>query len=234
MTRSYDEWISYSVSEPDRGILDAWNKGLKHTTGDWVHFLGTDDYYYDESVFAKIVELLVAQQAESKVIYGVVERVNRRGDFVEWHGKPWNAVRFRQVGMCIAQTATFQHWSLFEEYGEFDADRPVGDPYEFLLRYLKDHDAIFVPNVVASMIVGGESNRPENLLTFVREDRRAQRIHGTTKLNILMVSRSVSYAKAFLKYVLSKVLPIAFYFRTLDFIRMMRRRRRMYSWKDFE
>ena len=54
--RSYDEWISYSVSEPDREILDAWNKGLKHTTGDWVHFLGTDDYYYDESVFAKIVE----------------------------------------------------------------------------------------------------------------------------------------------------------------------------------
>ena len=131
--------------------------------------------------------------------------------------------------MCIAQTATFQHWSLFEEYGEFDADRPVGDPYEFLLRYLKDHDAIFVPNVVASMIVGGESNRPENLLTFVRENRRAQRIHGTTKLNILMVSRSVNYAKAFLKYVLSKVLPVAFYLWTLDFIRMMRRRRRMYS-----
>ena len=232
--KSYDEWIHYSASEPDKGILDAWNKGLKHITGDWVYFQGADDLYYDETVFANMVEHLVAHEAESKVIYGVLQRVNLRGEFVEWLGKPWNAARFREFGMCIPHTATFQHRSLFEEYGEFNADSPIGSPYEFFLRYLKDHDAVFVPVVVASMIIGGESNRPENLLTFVREDRRAQRKHGTLKSNIWILSRSVTFVKAYLKYVLSKFLPNNFYWWTLDFIRMMRGRRRMYSWRSLE
>ena len=211
----------------------AWNKGLKHITGDWVYFQGADDLYYDENVFANMVEHLVAHEAESKIIYGILERVNLQGKFVEWLGKPWNAARFRGFGMCIPHTATFQHRSLFEEYGEFNVDSPIGSPYEFFLRYLKDHDAVFVPFVVASMIIGGESNRPENLLTCVREDRRAQRKHGTLTSNMI-VSRSVIYVKAYLKFVLSKILPDFFYWWTLDFIRMMKGRRRMYSWRSLE
>jgi glycosyltransferase involved in cell wall biosynthesis len=232
--KSYERWIDFSLSEPDKGILDAWNKGLKRITGDWVYFQGADDYYFDENVFANMAGYLAAYEAHSKVIYGIVERVTKRGDFVEWHGLPWDRARFREVGMCIAHTATFHHRSLFDDYGEFDAHLPIGSPYEFLLRYLKDHDAIFVPRVIACMTIGGESNRPENLLAFVRHDRDAQRRHGTLNLNARMISRSVAYAKASTKFALSKIMPDVPYWWTLDMVRAMKGRRRMYGWRSLE
>lgn len=231
IVKSYGDLVSYAISEPDRGILDAWNKGLKHVTGDWIHFLGADDYYYDDMVFENMVEHFADHQHESKLIYGTIQRVNRNGEFVEWHGQPWNPERFRQVGMCIPHTAAFHHRSLFEEYGDLEPDRPIGLVYEYLLRYLKDHDAVCVPIVVACMIVGGESNRPENHLAFVRETFRAQRIHGTTKPNVYMLARGRSYLSALVKYGLGKALPDPLYFHTLDFIRKIRGRRPMYSWR---
>jgi len=231
IVKSYGDLVTYAISEPDRGILDAWNKGLRHVTGDWIHFLGADDYYYDDMVFENMVEHLAAHQDESKLIYGTIQRVNQQGEFVEWHGQAWNPERFRQVGMCIPHTATFHHRSLFEEYGEFEPDRPVGLVYEYLLRYLKDHDAVCVPLVVACMIVGGESNRPENHLTFVRETFRAQRIHATMKPNAYMLSRGQAYLSALVKYVLGRSLPDPVYFGTLDCIRKVRGRRPMYRWR---
>ena len=226
---SCEQWIHHSLSEPDKGILDAWNKGLEHMTGDWAYFQGADDFYFHDNVFADMAQHLVEHEDRSKVVFGIVERVDSHGNFVEWHGKPWDPVRFREFGMCIPHTGTFHHRSLFEDYGQFDAESPVGTPYEFLLRYLKDHDAVYVPLVVASMTVGGESNRPENQLTFVRQDRIAQRQHGTLALNAMILPRSVVHAKAYTKYVLSRVMPDTLFRRTLDAVRKIRGRRRMYD-----
>ena len=231
IVKSYGDLVSYAISEPDRGILDAWSKGLKQRTGDWVHFLGADDYFHDDMVLESIAEQRAIRRQESKLVYGRIQRVNRNGEFVEWLGQSWNADRFRQVGMCIPHTATFHHRSFFEEYGDLERDRPIGLPYEYLLRYLKDHDAVSVPIVVACMTVGGESNRPENHLAYVRETFRAQRIHGTAKPNIYMLARGQSYLSALVKYALGKALPGPFYFRTLDFIRKIRGRRPMYGWR---
>ncbi|MDQ6723714.1 MAG: glycosyltransferase, partial [Thermoproteota archaeon] len=44
LIRRYSNCITFWISEPDEGIYDAWNKGLKQSTGDWIMFLGADDY----------------------------------------------------------------------------------------------------------------------------------------------------------------------------------------------
>ena len=54
--RQYQDSIHYWESEPDRGIYHAWNKGLDHVTGDWVNFLGADDYFPEADVLIRVVE----------------------------------------------------------------------------------------------------------------------------------------------------------------------------------
>ena len=50
LLQANDQSISYWVSEPDAGIYNAWNKGLKQANGEWICFLGADDYFYQVSL----------------------------------------------------------------------------------------------------------------------------------------------------------------------------------------
>jgi len=54
----YDSKISFWVSEPDNGIYDALNKGIEKAKGDWLYFLGGDDYLYNDSIIEKIIPFL--------------------------------------------------------------------------------------------------------------------------------------------------------------------------------
>lgn len=56
--RRYGDRLAYWVSEPDRGIYDAMNKGVALDTGTWVHILNADDWYADDGVLAKVVPRL--------------------------------------------------------------------------------------------------------------------------------------------------------------------------------
>src|SRR5665647_574950 len=47
--------ITYWQSEPDSGIYNAWNKALGHANGDWIYFLGSDDYLWKSNVFEEII-----------------------------------------------------------------------------------------------------------------------------------------------------------------------------------
>ena len=56
--KKYADGIAYWCSEPDEGIYDAWNKALRHSTGDYVHFIGSDDCLYDKETIQMVVNEL--------------------------------------------------------------------------------------------------------------------------------------------------------------------------------
>lgn len=172
--------LSFWISEPDKGIYDAWNKGLKHATGDWILFLGSDDYLYNERVLESMVPHLEALPSNIRVAYGQVLIVNKLGDALYAIGAPWPTIknRFRQV-MCIPHTGTLHRRTLFDQHGEFDSSYRIAGDYEFLLRELKRADASFIKNcIVAAMRVGGVGSDPSNGIRVMRETRRAARVHG--------------------------------------------------------
>jgi len=173
--------ISYWISEPDRGIYHAWNKALRKANGEWLCFLGADDYFWNEHVLANMAGKLEKLPPDIRVAYAQIMLVGRQGEQLYPIGEPWEQVRSRfQSCMCIPHPGTMHRRTLFERHGTFDDSFQIAGDYEMLLRELKTADAAFVPDVIAvGMRQGaGKSSYPAAALLSLNETRRAQRLHG--------------------------------------------------------
>jgi len=181
LLKANDDIIAYWLSEPDRGIYSAWNKGLAQAKGEWICFLGADDYFWDAHALARMSEQLVNLPASVKVAYGQIMLVSADGMVIHAFGEPWENVRkrFREV-MCIPHQGTMHRRSLFDQRGTFDESFRIAGDYEFLLRELKSADARFIPGIIMAAMRqgGGISSDPGNSLVVLRESRRAQRKNG--------------------------------------------------------
>ena len=175
-----DSVLAYWHSEPDKGIYNAWNKGLSHATGDWICFLGADDYFWDEKVLEKYMTSANQVYPEIRVIYGQVALVSKDGFVVRRIGAPWEQEkrRFRQVS-CLPHPGLLCHRDVFEQYGQFEDSFRIAGDYEFLLRELLTRDAHFVPELVTvGMRTGGISSRSSTIRLGYEECRMAQRMHN--------------------------------------------------------
>ena len=172
--------ISYWISEPDAGIYNAWNKGLMQANGEWICFLGADDYFWDDQVLASMSRLLVKLPMIIRVAYSQIMLLSENGQELYLSGEPWQKVkqRFKQL-MSIPHPGTMHRRDLFEQHGYFDESFRIAGDYELLLRDLKTADAEFIPDLVTvGMLQGGISSNPKNTLSQLHEVRRAQQKHG--------------------------------------------------------
>ena len=207
------------ISEPDEGIFDAWNKGIKLASGDWIHFLGADDLYADRFVFKNMSKILDGAESKSLIVYGQVSITDKDGIEIHVSGAPWSAKDFRHNGMAIPHQGTFHHVSLFRDYGLFEIKSRYLHTYEMLLRYLRDHDAIFAGSIlVARMETGGYSGRAENQLSLWIEYMRAQRLHGTFRFNRTLAFKLLS---GLVLRVLVVILPRKMAYDVIDFLRSL-------------
>ena len=197
--------LTYWVSEPDRGISHAWNKGLVHARGEWITFLGADDYLQAPDVLERLSEVLIEAYPPTRVVYGEVTVHNRLGKEVLRRSEAWDSAkrRFRQF-MSIPHPGLMHHRSLFEEHGTFDESFRIAGDYDLLLRELWHNDARFVPNlVVAGIRHGGISATPVGRRDGLLECRAAQRKHGAAFPGALWIWE---FAKAQLRVWLWRVL----------------------------
>jgi len=179
LLRRNQEKISYWVSESDQGIYDAWNKGLAHAKGEWIWFLGADDYFWDTQVLERVAAVLEKLPSDIRVAYGQIMLVNKEGVSLFAVGEPWEKVKqhFKQK-MCIPHPGTMHRRSLFERHGRFDTSFRIAGDYELLLRELKTADAFFIPDITVAMRQGGLSTNPESNFKMLCEVGRALRLHG--------------------------------------------------------
>ncbi|OGR47127.1 MAG: hypothetical protein A2X34_08300 [Elusimicrobia bacterium GWC2_51_8] len=191
--RSNKDTLTYWESAPDGGIYNAWNKALPHVKGEWVYFIGADDYFLTPGVLSSAATLLRSAFPAYRVAYGRVDVVNAEGRVFMTAGDPWDRMKFLQFS-SIPHQGVFQHKSLFAEYGLFDETFRITGDHEFLLRELKDKNAVFFPSLkVAVMSYGGVSSSPANSIRALQEIYRARRKHkagGFPKLLYLAFFRA--------------------------------------------
>lgn len=172
--------LSYWISEPDRGIYNAWNKGLAQAQGEWICFLGADDYFWDATVLERMAAQLEMLPTSIRVAYGQIMQISDDGQLPRPIGESWEQVKesFKQY-MCIPHVGTMHRRSLFDQHGKFDESFRITGDYELLLRELTTGDAAFIPDIITvGQRLGGISTDTENYLRTLREVRRAQRMHG--------------------------------------------------------
>ncbi len=178
--RQYQDSIHYWESEPDRGIYHAWNKGLDHVTGDWVNFLGADDYFPEPEVLDLVAAGIARSCPDIRIVYGREAIVSPSGEILAVLGDPWEKISDRfMIEMCLPHTATFHHVSLFQDHGRLDESFKIAGDYEFLLRELKHRSARFFPDItVKAVTCFGVSKDWSHGVESVMEEARAKRMNG--------------------------------------------------------
>ena len=220
LLKSNQENIAYWISEPDRGIYNAWNKGVSQAKGEWICFLGADDYFWDVRVLDQVVSQLVTISPKINVAYGQIMLLSNDGEKLYAIGEPWGAVknRFKQL-MSIPHPGAMHRASLFRKYGNFDEAFRIAGDYEFLLRELKSNDAMFMPNLITiGMRQGGVSSDPANAVEAMREIRMAQRMHGQHLPGPIWLA---AMAKVYARLFLWRLFGARAASKVLDFVRRL-------------
>lgn len=167
------------VSEPDGGLYEAWNKGLVHSHGEWICFLGCDDAFHNAHALSHLAKAAAAARGNTGIVYGLVNRVTPAGTVAETWGGPWEKARAGCfAGFMIPHPGSLHHRSIFEERGMFDESYRVAGDYELFVRELLVRDPVFVDRVVVDMRFGGMSSRPAAIYKTLQEVQRARTAHG--------------------------------------------------------
>ena len=212
--------ISFYLSEPDNGIYSAWNKAIKHATGNWICFLGADDYFYNERVLEEISIELAILAPDTRVVYGQVMLIDALGEPIFAVGESWQkAGKLFAKLMSIPHPGTMHHKSLFADYGEFDESFKIAGDYEFLLRELKTAQAHFMPNLTTvCMQLGGISSNPSNTIKQLIEVRIAQKKHGDYWPSFAWL---MAYSRPYIRITLFKIVGEKLARRILDYLRSL-------------
>ena len=197
--------FAYWITEPDRGVYDAWNKALLQASGEWICFLGADDYLWSNDVVQQLSRKLNSLPPQTSIAYGKIALLDRNGMPMFELGQPWEKLepQFKKK-MCLPHPAVLHRRCLFETYGGFDPAYRIAGDYEFLLRSLKGQTPHFLGDlVVTAMRPGGLSSNPTNTLNGLREAYRAQQKNG---LEVLWLPCVMAWVRVYARLLIMKCL----------------------------
>ncbi len=126
----YEERLSFWVSEPDKGIYNAMNKGLKVAAGDYVLFMNSGDFLYDESVVETVFKTI---SPNDDLVYGDVVLKNEIIDSERIQTHPEQLPFSYLYKQTICQQSCFIKRALFDEIFYFNEDYKISADWEFLI-----------------------------------------------------------------------------------------------------
>lgn len=169
------------ISEPDRGIYDAMNKGIALADGEVIGILNSDDFYADDRVIADIAERFMDPAVDA--VYGDLDYIHP--DDLTRVTRRWKAGRYVQGGFrwgwMPPHPTFFVRRRLYEQHGGFNLDMGTCGDYELMLRMVHRHGArlSYVPRTLVKMRAGGASNATLTArLKANQNDRLAWTVNG--------------------------------------------------------
>ena len=202
--KSYKNRLAAFISEPDQGIYDGLNKGIKLATGDVIGFLHSDDLYENNRVIEKVAQAFKDNDIDS--VYGDLTYVNKND--------PSKIIRYWKSGIFTRRKLAygwmpphptfFVKRAIYQQFGLFDTSFKIAADYDLILRFLGKYaiSTYYIPAVFIKMRVGGESNKSlKNILQKSWEDLRAMQNNSVGNFISLLVKNFSKLQQFFVKNV---------------------------------
>jgi len=179
--KRYTEKRVNIVSEPDNGIYDALNKGIRQASGEVIGLLYSDDFYAHDRVIEKVADIFMKYNIDS--CYGDLQYVDKNNpDKVirYWKSSQYRHGKFK-YGWMPPHSTFFVKKEIYNKYGYFNTNFKIAADYELMLRFLEKHkiSTYYTPEVFIKMRIGGTSNRNiKNLIIKSNEDYRAWKVNN--------------------------------------------------------
>lgn len=153
--KKYQDKIAYWVSEPDRGIYDAMNKGIAKAKGDIIGIINADDWYELDAIESVVNHL--NKSKDNSIYYG---RLNmRQGNKILYASDVPQKLNGLKKGMVISHPTVFVSKNIYQKEGGFSTDYKIASDWDFILRmYLKGYVFIPIDRVIANFNIGGVSS----------------------------------------------------------------------------
>jgi glycosyltransferase len=168
------------ISEKDKGLYDAMNKGLAASNGTIIGFLNSDDFYVASDIIQHVVNQMKMEGSDAlyaDLVYVHPQNTNRI--LRTWHAGKFEKNKFL-FGWMPPHPTFFVRKKIYDQHGSFNTELKSAADYELMLRFLYKHkiSVTYLPKVIIKMRTGGVSNASlTNRLKANREDRKAWRIN---------------------------------------------------------
>ena len=192
VVQSYGDKVTKFVSEPDDGLYDAMNKGIKLATGDVVGILNSDDFYTDKFVIEKIVKVFEEKEVDSVFADLVYVKPDNLEKIVRYYDSSNCFPHKFQYALYPAHPTFFVKRWVYEKYGLFKIDYKIAADFDILARFLYTYKISFayLKEPIIKMRIGGVSTSLSGMWINSFEQLRVCR-ENNIKTNIF---------KIFLKY----------------------------------
>lgn len=199
--KRYTDGTAKIISEPDHGIYDALNKGLRVCAGDVVGVLNGDDLYAHDRVLHLVEDVFENRRVDS--CYGDLQYIDRNDTnrvIRHWKSSEYRHGKFR-CGWMPPHPTFFVKREIYEKFGYFDTNFRIAADYELMLRFLERNRITthYIPDVLIKMRVGGVSNRSlTNMVLKSYEDYKAWRVNQLNSHFYTILFKNLSKIPQFL------------------------------------
>ena len=173
--------VAKIISEKDKGIYDAMNKGLLMATGEIIGILNSDDFYISPDVISLVVQTMHSENADAlyaDLVYVAANDTSKK--LRRWTSGPFNRKKFL-FGWMPPHPTFFVKRSCYETAGNFNMELKSAADYELMLRFLYKYEITpaYLPKVIVKMRAGGNSNASlRNRIKANLEDRKAWQLNN--------------------------------------------------------
>ena len=172
--KKYDKVVTKWISETDKGLYDAMNKGVFMATGDVIGVLNSDDTFSSDKVIEEIARFHIENDIEASV--GNIIQHNKKGKVVRlYSSKYWNPEKLK-IGFMPPHPSVFFKKNLFKKFGVYELSFKIGADYELITRFfLKNNISWKYSGIITtSMLVGGlSSSGPSSYKLITKEIQKA-------------------------------------------------------------
>lgn len=153
--KKYENKIDYWMSEPDKGIYDAMNKGILLAKGEYIQFLNSDDYFVSNESLRNIVRFL-----DKKVdIFSCRVSIGEKGRFLSYFPKKILNLNNLKKGNTLAHPATFMKKKVFVELDYFNTNYKIASDYDIICKcFLGGYNILQDNHVIVQFDLSGISS----------------------------------------------------------------------------